>query len=341
MASTRGPGNAHTPLADGVADYALVSRETGPTILSLKAAEMAVEGQIVNVVEDHIAMYTMGSVSKEIAIAEDGRYGIAVTAKGTPMDNVWPMMDVTLDGNPVDRISVPSRTWITVSAPCEMRKGAHMVKISFINDASKPGEDRNMFVKQVDIARTSPGVEGFVGLTQPAFVARFDAGKGCVVLDEIAWSTETYNTRKAIQYAQGLLAALGADFEDTRGEVIGPQDMIEDKDMAHFNRMSDRVCLFSSGYVSTKAVFATGGKYTFELVACGTMLDKVYPIVNVQLDGRFVGAIELKSNGWRPYTLVTEVSQGEHEIKLVFANDAYRPPEDRNLFIQTLRICRR
>ncbi|MBU4212350.1 MAG: hypothetical protein KKD33_07185, partial [Verrucomicrobia bacterium] len=58
-----GPGHVRTPLADGVADYALVSRKTGPTILSLKAAEMTVEGQIVNVVEDHVAMYTMGSVS--------------------------------------------------------------------------------------------------------------------------------------------------------------------------------------------------------------------------------------------------------------------------------------
>ena len=336
-----GPGHAHTPLADGVADYALVSRKTGPTILSLKATEMSVEGQFVKAAEDHVGMYTNGSVSKKIEIAEDGRYGVAVTAKGTPMDDVWPMMDVSLDGEPIDIISIPSRNWITVSAPCEIRKGAHTVKISFINDASKPGEDRNMFVKQVDIVSIPPGTEGFVGLTRPAFVARFDVGKGCAVLDEIGWHTETRNTRKAIQYAQGLLTALGADFEDTWGDVIGPEAMIEDKTMAHFSRMSDRVCLASSGYVTTKAVFATGGKYTFELVACGTVLDKVYPIVDVQLDGRSVGTIELKSDDWRPYTLDAEVSQGEHEIKLVFTNDEYRPPEDRNLFIQKLLIYKR
>ncbi|MCY3024521.1 MAG: hypothetical protein NTW87_36560, partial [Planctomycetota bacterium] len=58
-----GPGHAHTPLADGVADYALVSRKTGPTILSLKAAEMTVEGQFVKAAEDHVGMYTNGSVS--------------------------------------------------------------------------------------------------------------------------------------------------------------------------------------------------------------------------------------------------------------------------------------
>ncbi|MCY3018292.1 MAG: hypothetical protein NTW87_04570, partial [Planctomycetota bacterium] len=325
----------------GVADYALVSRKTGPTILSLKAAEMTVEGQFVKAAEDHVGMYTNGSVSKKIEIAEDGRYGIAVSAKGTPMENVWPMMDVALDGESVNVISVPNRDWVTLSAPCDMRKGTHTVKVSFINDASKPGEDRNMFVKQVDIVRMPPGSEGFCWLTRPAFVARFDAGKGCAVLDEIAWSTETRNTQKAMHYAQGLLTALGADFEDAWGCCLGPDDMVEDKKMVHFSRSAERVCLATSGYVTSKLTFATGAKYTFELVASGTPLNSIYPIVDVQLDGKLMGTIELKSDGWRPYTLDAEVSQGEHEIKLVFTNDEYRPPEDRNLFIQQLVIYKR
>ena len=61
----------------------------------------------------------------------------------------------------------------------------------------------------------------------------------------------------------------------------------------------------------------------------------------MQLDGKLAGTIELKSDGWRPYTLDAEVPQGENEIKLVFTNDEYRPPEDRNLFIQKLVIYKR
>ncbi|MDD4869136.1 MAG: carbohydrate-binding domain-containing protein [Kiritimatiellae bacterium] len=336
-----GPGYSHTPLADGVADYALVSHKTGPTILSLPATEMTTEGYLISKARDHIIMCTTGSVSKEIDITEDGRYGITIITKGTPLDGIWPMMQVALDDEVVNLVSVPSSDWITVSAPCELRKGRHMVKISFINDASKPGEDRNMFVKQVDIVRMPPGAEGFVGLTRPAFVARFDVGKGCAVLDEITWSSEERNTQKAIQYAQGLFTALGTDFEDAWGDVIGPDAFIEDKTMSGFGRQSDRLSLACSGYVTTKAVFATSGKYTFELVASGTSLNNIYPIVNVQLDSKPIGTIELKSDGWRPYTLDTEVSKGEHEIKLVFTNDEYRPPEDRNLSIQKLVIYKR
>ncbi len=335
-----GPGHARTPLADGAGNYALVSRKTGPTILSVGPKEMTREGQFVELVRDHVAMATAGSVSKEIEIAEDGRYGIVVTARGTPMDNIWPMMDVAIDGETENLISVPDRDWLTVSTPCEMRKGKHTLKVSFINDACNSGEDRNMYVKQVNIVRMPAGAEGFVGLTRPAFVARFDRGKGCAVLDEIAWSTETRNTQKAIQYAQGLFTALGADFEDTWASVIGSAAMIEEKNMI-VSRTPDHLCLASAGSVMAKVVFATGGRYTFELVASGTSLNNIYPIVDVKLDGKSAATIELKSDGWRPYTFDADVAQGEHEIKLIFTNDEYRPPEDRNLLIQKLLIYKR
>ncbi|MGD0090415.1 MAG: carbohydrate-binding domain-containing protein, partial [Planctomycetota bacterium] len=333
-----GPGYAHTPLADGVADYALSSHKTGPIVLSLKATDMSIEGQLVRANGDHVDMFTNGAVSSKIEIAEGGRYGIAVSAKGTPMENVWPMMEVAVDGEPVNMISVPSPDWMTVSAPCDLQKGSHTVKVSYINDASKPGEDRNMFVKQVDIVRMPTGSEGYVALTRPAFVARFDAGRGCAVLDEIAWSTEMRNTQKALQYAQGLLTALGADFEETWSYCVGPNDLVEDKKMAHFSRSAEQVCLATNGYVTTRLTFATGGKYTFELVASGSPVQNIYPIVDVQLDGKLVSTIELKSDASRTYPLTTEVSPGEHEIKLVYTNDEYRPPEDRNLYIQKLRV---
>ncbi len=336
-----GPGHARTPLAEGVAEYALVSGKSGPPVARLQATDMSLEGHLVHKQEDHVAMSTVGSVSKEIEIAEDGRYGIVVTARGTPMDNGWPMMEIAVDAETVNLVSVPSRDWITVSAPCDLRKGGRTLKVSFINDASRPGEDRNMYVKQVDIVRMPPGAEGYVPLTKPAFAARFDRGKGCAVLDEITWSTESRNAQKALQYGQGLLTALGAEFEDAWGDAIGPAALVEDKKMAHFTRAAHQVTLASAGYVTAKATFATGGRYTFELLARGTPLDNIYPIVEVQIDGAPVGAIELKSDGWRPYTLEVDAPAGDREIKLVFTNDQWRPPEDRNLYIQKLLIYKR
>jgi hypothetical protein len=336
-----GPGHARTPLADGVADFAVVSRKPGgPAILQLKAADMTLEGHLAHKVEDHVGLFTNGSLAKEIEVPEDGRYGITITAKGTPAAAVWPLMEVAVDGEVVDVVSVPSRDWMTLTVAAGLKKGARSLKVSFINDYNKDKEDRNLFVKQVEIAKMPVGTEGFVGLTRPAFVARFDVGKGYAVVDEVTWDTESRNAQKALQYAQGLLTSLGADFEDPCCDVVGPDEMREDKTMAHFNRAADHVCLASAGYVTVAAKFATGGRYTLEIVARGTPLDNIYPIVDVLIDGAKVATIGLKSDGWRSYPLDVDLAQGEHEIKLVYTNDAYRPPEDRNLYIQKIAACK-
>ncbi len=333
-----------TPLADGVADYALVSRGLiGAGIQQLNASEMAYDKKNAQTDGQQLTFFTDGSATQDIRIPEDGRYGISVTAKGDPAAGLWPLMEVAVDGEVADVLSVPSRKWMTLTAPCELKRGAHTLKLSFINDFYAPPEDRNLHVKQVAVVRMPAGAEGFVALSRPAFLVKFDIGKGRAVVDEIAWPTESRNTRKALQYAQTLLTALGADFEDARGDLLGSDEMQEAKGAfsGQFSRAADHVTLASNGHVVVRAKFARGGRYTFELVARGTPLDNVYPLVDVLVDDAKVGTIELRSEEWRPYWLQTDVAEGRHEIKLVFTNDAYRPPQDRNLCLQKLLIRRR
>jgi hypothetical protein len=78
---------------------------------------------------------------------------------------------------------------------------------------------------------------------------------------------------------------------------------------------------------------ARTGRYVMKMTARGTPAGGEFPIIAVELDGQPVGQIELKSDGWRGYPLPMELTQGKHELKLTFTNDAQIPPEDRNLWI--------
>lgn len=336
-----GAYEARTPLAEGVADHALVPRgQLGPTLRQWNAVEMTHSKQNAQTDDRQLTFFTSGSATQDIPIPEDGRYGISVTARGTPAAGGWPFMEVALDGEVVDLVSVPSRDWMTLTTPCELKRGAHTLRLGFVNDEYVPPEDRNLYVQQVALVRLSAGAEPFVALSRPAFLARFDLGKGRAVVDEVAWSTEVRNTRKALQYAQALLTALGVDFADLWGCGFGPEAMREANGPANgqFTRAADHVALASNGHVSVRAKFARGGRYRFELVARGTPLDRIYPLVDVLVDDTKVGTIELRSEEWRPYWLVADVAEGPHEIKIVFTNDACRPPQDRNLYLQKLLI---
>ena len=55
-------------------------------------------------------------------------------------------------------------------------------------------------------------------------------------------------------------------------------------------------------------------------------------------DGRPAGEFEVKAKDWRPYPLTVELAEGEREIKIVFTNDRYVPPEDRNVAVERIEV---
>lgn len=87
------------------------------------------------------------------------------------------------------------------------------------------------------------------------------------------------------------------------------------------------------GYVKTPIEVAAAGQYTMEIVASGTKAAEVYPLVEVRIDGRPVGQVQLTSDAWRPYLVDVELAPGPHELALAFTNDYNRDGEDRNLML--------
>ena len=57
----------------------------------------------------------------------------------------------------------------------------------------------------------------------------------------------------------------------------------------------------------------------------------MYPLVEVAVDGKPVGRVQLTSGAWRSYFLDVDLPAGNHKLRLSFVNDFNTNGEDRNL----------
>ena len=95
----------------------------------------------------------------------------------------------------------------------------------------------------------------------------------------------------------------------------------------------------TNGRIETAVRFASGGRYAIAVLASGTSVKGVYPVCEVSLDGKPVGTVQLVGEGWQEYAVEAEVGAGRHTLGLAFVNDAWEPPEDRNLLIDRVTLA--
>lgn len=95
--------------------------------------------------------------------------------------------------------------------------------------------------------------------------------------------------------------------------------------------------MYVNGYVAGNITVATGGNYLFGVTARGTQAYGEYPRMVLRIDGKFQDAVVVESETWRLYSLSAELSTGQHELALAFTNDAWDPPDDRNLYMDQVR----
>jgi hypothetical protein len=95
--------------------------------------------------------------------------------------------------------------------------------------------------------------------------------------------------------------------------------------------------LYANGYVAQNLTILQNGTYLFNILAKGTPALGGWPHITLKIDGKAVDAITLLTNTPAYYTLSAELTAGTHQLAVYFDNDAYAPPEDRNLFLDEIR----
>jgi hypothetical protein len=99
------------------------------------------------------------------------------------------------------------------------------------------------------------------------------------------------------------------------------------------NAVSDGWALYTNGYVAQNITLSTSGSYLVSVKAHGTPVAGVYPLMSLRIDGHSQDFVYVSDTNWRSYVLSTDLTAGTHELAISFDNDAYQPPEDRNLFV--------
>ncbi len=84
---------------------------------------------------------------------------------------------------------------------------------------------------------------------------------------------------------------------------------------------------------------AAGGPYTLVVVARGSPAAGAWPLLEVSLDGRRLLRSAVSTTNWASFTHTAEMQPGRHELEIAFLNDYWRPPEDRNLYVDSVTIC--
>ncbi|MCX7016579.1 MAG: hypothetical protein NTW86_29150, partial [Candidatus Sumerlaeota bacterium] len=327
-----------TPLATGMADFAFVPSLDEKAATPYDARKMITEGAIVGVNDEGAFLSTNGAIVARIETPKAGTYVLGLVARGTPAGGGYPVAAVSV-GEGVDPkqgarklgvVSLTSDRWETYPVLADLAAGPHSVSISFTNDARGDGEDRNFYLKELLVAPAAKGGASF--LTQPPALVRLPRGKGAFVVDAIRWDTEKDNDRKADRLACSLLAAAGAEFENSPCYTVEAEDMTPDPKMPHFSHPTNAtVALNSNGYIQTELEIARAGSYQVDIIAQGTQAKGVFPIVEVLLDGKSLGKVELTGRRWRAYPLGATLPAGRHQLRLAFINDIrVSPKEDRN-----------
>lgn len=81
------------------------------------------------------------------------------------------------------------------------------------------------------------------------------------------------------------------------------------------------------------------GASVIAVTAKGTPVSGVYPTMVIRVDGQVAGTFNVNSASYAEYAVAVNAAPGtSHNIDVVFTNDAYLAPEDRNLIVQSLRI---
>lgn len=96
--------------------------------------------------------------------------------------------------------------------------------------------------------------------------------------------------------------------------------------------------IWSNGYIEDTVQFPTSGQYQFQVIASGTPAGGNWPLMEIRIDQAVIATVVVNAGVWTTYPRTAQISAATHAVAIAFTNDAYAPPEDRNLLIDKVTI---
>ncbi|HDH07220.1 MAG TPA: hypothetical protein ENF87_02505, partial [Thermoproteales archaeon] len=261
----------------------IIVEEKAPTNLtkvSLAEFKVVKGGKLIVVKENLISMYGNGYVSTIIHVREPSYYMISIEAHGTPVREVYPIMEIWLNRSRVWSVEVSKQTYYNYIIYLE--KGNYTLTIAFINDEWIPGkEDRNLYIHSVAFGKLDELT--IEVLTQPSILIKVPVGEGYIIVDQVPWlqvisSMNKLNYFKALKYPILLLSSLGVPFKSPV-LLLQPEDFTIEKGVGDVSAW--RVALYSNGNATAVLSVVENATYKIIFVARGNKAKGEYPIALV------------------------------------------------------------
>jgi len=96
--------------------------------------------------------------------------------------------------------------------------------------------------------------------------------------------------------------------------------------------------LWENGYIAQNFTFPAGGEYKFTLRAFGNLVGGEWSQAELRIDQVPQAVIAVNRANYTEWVAAFSVDAGAHEVAVAFINDYYEPPDDRNLWVDWLRI---
>ncbi len=115
-------------------------------------------------------LYSDGELGADLTFSRSGRVEIVVRAYGAPAVDIWPIMEVRIDGVVIGRGTVSTPSYQDYSFDADVTAGVRRVTVAFTNDYyDPPTQDRNLFVDRFTVryyeTGTRPAVPGAIQIT--------------------------------------------------------------------------------------------------------------------------------------------------------------------------------
>ena len=104
--------------------------------------------------------WSNGEASMLLTLQDAQSVSLAIRARGSIADNVWPIMQLKVDGVVLASWDIVGGNYATYSDSTTLSAGTHTIAIAFTNDARTSTQDRNLYLDFLDVtlgdAGTSP-----------------------------------------------------------------------------------------------------------------------------------------------------------------------------------------
>jgi hypothetical protein len=286
---------------------------------------------------DRVVLFADGTIEADLTVTADGDYDLGVDAEGTPVQDEHPLVRLSVDGEMLVILAIGERQ--VYAAPATLIAGRHLVRLEFFNDRWEPPGDRNLTVFRMLLAPAA-AADGWRPLVQPAAMVAASHGAGRVVADALSWDQPVARARKH-ELLAGLLARWGVRLDPPAFAWTLEAEEMDIVSGTIVTPTESGMWFASHGTIAGQLAVPMAGRHAVRVLAGGTPLGGVYPEFEVALDGEVLGRRSVGSESVGYYEIAADLTAGGHVLTVSFVNDAWEPPEDRNLFVDRITVVRR